>query len=117
MEKYRKMKRVPIRRRLMFLVLLTTIITAISVMAISITSMVKIKEESEETLTFHLKQNIKSLVEQKALNTDLKLEHYENYIIFITDYIQDMYKMPVNSLRLVSISMLLGRVRLKVFLR
>ena len=92
MEKYRKMKRVPIRRRLMFLVLLTTIITAISVMAISITSMVKIKEESEETLTFHLKQNIKSLVEQKALNTDLKLEHYENYIIFITDYIQDMYK-------------------------
>ncbi|MBQ7606386.1 MAG: cache domain-containing protein, partial [Desulfovibrionaceae bacterium] len=92
MEKYRKMKRVPIRRRLMFLVLLTTIITAISVMAISMTSMIKIKEESEETLTFHLKQNIKSLVEQKAINTNLRLEHYENYIIFITDYIQDMYK-------------------------
>ncbi|MBQ7585446.1 MAG: diguanylate cyclase, partial [Desulfovibrionaceae bacterium] len=47
---------------------------------------------SENSLTHQLKVNLKSYVEQKALNTDTRLEHYEKYIEFLTDYIQEMYK-------------------------
>ena len=92
MEDYRKEKRVPIRRRVLLTVLLTTVIAVFAVMAGSMTAMMRIKEESEEALIYQLKQNIKSLVEQKAKNTDTRLEHYENYIVFLSDFIQDMYK-------------------------
>ena len=92
MDNYRTKKRVPIRRRVLLSVLVTTVITAFAAMTSNMVAMLQIKKESEETLTYQLKQNLRSLVEQKAKNTDLRLEHYENFIVFLTDYIQNMYK-------------------------
>ncbi len=92
MEAYQKQKRLPIRKRVLITVLLTTVFAVFATMIISMIAMIQIKEESEKALTQQLEQNFKSLVKQKALNTDTRLEHYEKYIEFLTDYIQDMYK-------------------------
>lgn len=91
MEEYQKKKRVPIRKRVLFVVLLTTLSIALATMLISMLSMMRIKDASEKALTHQLKQNFQSLVSQKAENTDVKLEHYEKYLEFLTDYIQEMY--------------------------
>lgn len=92
MEAYREQKRVPIRKRVLLTVLLTTVIAVFATMVISMITMIHIKDESEKMLTQQLEQNFKSLVKQKAVNTNTKLEHYEKYIEFLTDYIQEMYK-------------------------
>lgn len=88
-EKYQK--RVPIRTRVMYIVLTTTLI---SLMAASITGIVCmgwIRNSSEAALKEQLETNLKSTVRQKAVAADAKLEHYEKYILFSKDYIEEMY--------------------------
>ena len=81
----------PIRRRVLTVVLLTTLI---GILAASITGFLCInwvKSTSEDALTHQLEDNLKSIVTQKAVLADAKLEHYEKYIEFTTDYIEKMY--------------------------
>ncbi len=88
----KKQKRVPIRTRVLYIVLTTTLI---SLMAASITGIVCmgwIRSSTENALTEQLESNLKSIVKQKAVSTDAKLEHYEKYILLSTDYIENMYK-------------------------
>ncbi len=84
-------KRVPIRRRVLVIVLQTMII---SLLAASITGyfcLRWIEKTSEEALTKQIESDLKIIVEQKAASADARLEHYEKYIEFVTDYIGDMY--------------------------
>ena len=89
--KTRIRKRIPIRRRFLTTVLLTTII---SILAASVTGFLCIRwirDSSKETLTEQLEINLKSLIQEKSRSVDAKLEHYEKYIAFVTDYIESMY--------------------------
>ena len=84
-------KRVPIRKRVLLLFLATMLIGLI---AASVTGMICIswiKNSTEEVLTDQLERNLKSIVLQKAVAADARLEHYEKYIEFVTDYIEEMY--------------------------
>lgn len=84
-------KRVPIRTRVLILVLMTIMI---AVLVASITGFLCInwvRESSEAALAEQLESNLKSIVEQKTVFADARLEHYEKYIEFVTDYIEDMY--------------------------
>lgn len=85
-------KRIPIRKRVLIACLLTTILAVLATVGISLTAIFKIKNDSINTLTLQLEHNFKSLVEQKAKNTDTRLEYYEKYIVYFTDFIEDMYK-------------------------
>lgn len=85
-------KRIPIRKRVLVACLLTTIIAMLATVGISLTAIFKIKNDSINALTLQLEHNFKSLVEQKAKNTDTRLEYYEKNIVYFSDYIEDMYK-------------------------
>ncbi|MCR5138304.1 MAG: diguanylate cyclase [Oscillospiraceae bacterium] len=84
-------KRIPIRRRLMRAVLLTTVI---SILAVSITGYFCIRwirRASEKTLTEQLEINLKNIAQERAGAVDARLLHYEEYIRFIVDSIENMY--------------------------
>ncbi|MBQ9359906.1 MAG: GGDEF domain-containing protein [Lachnospiraceae bacterium] len=85
-------KRVPIRRRVLKTVLLTTLVAMLAASLTSLICMIGIKNKSEHALTEQLERNLMSLVRQKTVAADAKLEHYEGYILFLTDYIENMYK-------------------------
>ena len=87
-------KRIPIRTRILFIVLTTTLISLLAASITGILCMSWIRSSSEEALTEQMEDNLKSMVRQKAVAADAKLEHYEKYIQFSTDYIEDMYKNP-----------------------
>lgn len=84
-------KRVPIRRRVLLLVLLTMLIALLATGITGFLCIQWVRISSEAALTEQLESNLKSIVEQKAVFADAKLEHYEKYIEFVTDYIEDMY--------------------------
>lgn len=84
-------KRVPIRRRVMTIVMMTTLITFLAASVTGLICIHWIKNASEDALTQQLETNLKSVVEQKAVSADVRLEHYEKYIEFVTDYIESMY--------------------------
>ena len=84
-------KRVPIRRRFLTTVLLTTII---SILAASVTGLFCIRwirNASERTLTEALEKNLKYTIGERVRYIDARLEHYEEYIRFIRDSIENMY--------------------------
>ncbi len=87
-----KGRRIPIRRRVHIAVLITTVIAIAAAIAASLISMNLIKNESEDALISQLEQNLSGIVREKASNTDTRLEHYEAYIDFLTDYIEIMYE-------------------------
>ncbi|MBR2546746.1 MAG: diguanylate cyclase [Eubacterium sp.] len=87
-------KRIPIRTRILSIVLAATMISLVSASVIGIICMSWIRGSSEKALTEQLENNLKSIIRQKAVAADAKLEHYEKYIQFSTDYIEDMYKDP-----------------------
>ena len=88
----RRNKRIPIRRRVLSAVLLTVLAAMLLSITASVVSMLRIKGEAEEALTKQLERNLKHVVEQKAATTDTKLDHYEKYVEFLTDYIEEMYR-------------------------
>ena len=84
-------KRTPLRRRFLTTVLLTTVI---SILAASITGYFCIRwirSATEETLTEQLEINLRNIIEEMIGSVDAKLEHYEKYIEFVTDSIENMY--------------------------
>lgn len=85
-------KRMPIRRRVLMLVFLILIITLLAASVTGIICIRWIKNSSESALTRQLESNLKSIAEQKAVFADARLEHYEKYIEFVTDYIEGMYR-------------------------
>ena len=80
-------KRIPIRRRVLMLVLQTMLIALFAASITGILCIRWIKNSSETALTEQLESNLKSIVKQKAVFADARLEHYEKYIEFVTDYI------------------------------
>ena len=84
-------KRLPIRRRVLAIVLLTTLLGILAATAVGIVCINWIRNSSETALIGQLEGNLKSVVQQKAVSADAKLEHYEKYIEFVTDYIEQMY--------------------------
>ena len=84
-------KRIPIRKRLMATVLLTAIL---SIMAVSITGLLCIRwirSSTEVTLTEQLEINLRNTIKQKVSSMDARMEHYERYLEFYSDYIDYMY--------------------------
>lgn len=84
-------KRVPIRRRVMTIVLMTTLVALLAASITGIICIQWIRNSSEAILTEQLKDNLKNTVQEKAISADAMLEHYEKYIVLVTDYIQNMY--------------------------
>ena len=89
--KRRAEKRVPIRKRVLLLVLQTILLAVLATSITGILYMRWMKHSSEAALTRQLESNLKNIVEQKAVFADARLEHYEKYIEFVTDYIEGMY--------------------------
>ena len=84
-------KRVPIRRRVLWLVLQAILAALLAASITGIICIRWIKNASEDALTGQLESNLRSIVEQKAVFADARLEHYEKYIEFVTDYLGNMY--------------------------
>lgn len=84
-------KRVPIRKRVLTTVLQTMLIAIIAASITGFFCIRWIEKSSEKALGAQLEENIKSILVQKAVSADARLEHYEKYIEFITDYIEGMY--------------------------
>lgn len=85
-------RRIPIRRRVLKIVLLTTLAGIISACVFGIVCIRWIEHFSEAIFTRQLEGNIREVVRQKAVSADARLEHYEKYIELITDYIEAMYR-------------------------
>ena len=96
-------KRIPIRRRVSAIVLLTMSIALFAASVTGVFCIRWIKNSSENALRVQLESNLKSIVKQKVVSADARLEHYEKYIEFVTDYIEGMYQ---NEERMIS----LGRI-------
>lgn len=85
-------KRIPIRQRVMRIVLVTTLITLLAASITGILCINWIKSSSENALTEQLESNLWDIVQQKVVLAEAQLEHYEKYIEFVTDYIEQMYE-------------------------
>ena len=84
-------KRIPIRKRFLKTVLLPAII---SILAVSVTGFLCIRwirSATEKTLTEQLEINLRNNISQNVRTVDSKLSHYERYIEFMKDYIENMY--------------------------
>ncbi len=84
-------KRAPIRKRLLTIVLQTIIVTLLAASITGFFCVRWIEESSEHALTEQIESDLRSIVKQKAASADARLEHYEKYIEFVTDYIGEMY--------------------------
>ncbi|MBR1597334.1 MAG: diguanylate cyclase [Lachnospiraceae bacterium] len=84
-------RRMPIRRRVRWSVIITTVVAIVAAFIASMVCMVRIRNEAEGALSKQLKNNLTDIVEEKTSSIDAKLEHYEKYIEFLTDYIEAMY--------------------------
>ncbi len=84
-------RRVPIRRRVLKIVLLTTLVGIVAAGIFGMACIRWIERFSEATFMRQLEGNIQTVVRQKAVSADARLEHYEKYITLVTDYIENMY--------------------------
>ena len=85
-------RRVPIRRRVLKIVLLTTLVGIVAAGIFGMACIRWIERFSEATFMRQLEGNIQTVVRQKAVSADARLEHYEKYITLVTDYIENMYR-------------------------
>ena len=85
-------RRVPIRRRVLKIVLLTTLVGIVAAGIFGMACIRWIERFSEATFMKQLEGNIQAVVRQKAVSADARLEHYEKYITLVTDYIENMYR-------------------------
>lgn len=84
-------KRVPIRKRVLTIVMQTTLIALLAAFITGMFCIHWIRSSSEAVLAEQYEISLKQIVEQKAISADARLEHYEKYIEFVTDYIAEMY--------------------------
>ena len=85
-------RRVPIRRRVLKIVLLTTLVGIVAAGIFGMACIRWIERFSEATFMKQLEGNIQAVVRQKVVSVDARLEHYEKYITLVTDYIENMYR-------------------------
>lgn len=85
-------KRIPIRKRLFRMMLISTLGALLASSLISLICMLRIKSDSEEALSEHLQHNLLDLIEDKTEVADTRFDHYIAYVDFIADYIEEMYK-------------------------
>ena len=76
---------------MLYIVLITTLVGLLAASITGIVCINWIRSSSEKALTSQLENNLKSIVTQKAVSADAKLEHYEKYIQLSADYIEKMY--------------------------
>lgn len=81
----------PIRRRVLKIVLLTTLVGIVAAGIFGMACIRWIERFSEATFMKQLEGNIQAVVRQKVVSADARLEHYEKYITLVTDYIENMY--------------------------
>ena len=84
-------KRLPIRKRVRIIVLLTTIIAIVAATITGIISMHAILNSNEGVLLGQLENNLKNVVDEKVISANAMLEHYEKYIEFFSDYTEKIY--------------------------
>ncbi len=84
-------KRVPIRQHVLTIVLQAVLLALLASFITGIFCIRWIRHSSETVLMEQFERNVKTIIEQKALSADARLEHYEKYIEFVTDYISGMY--------------------------
>lgn len=82
----------PIRRRVLKIVLLTTLVGIVAAGIFGMACIRWIERFSEATFMKQLEGNIQAVVRQKVVSVDARLEHYEKYITLVTDYIENMYR-------------------------
>lgn len=85
-------KRIPIRTRVMRIVLLTTLVSLLAASITGVFCIRWIRKSTEKAMTEQFEGNLKNIVRAKANSADAKFEHYEKYIVLIADYIEGMYK-------------------------
>lgn len=85
-------KRIPIRKKVLILVMQTMLIALFLGCATGVVCIYWIRSSSQAALTEQYESNLIKLAEQKAISADARLESYEKYIEVITDYIEDMYE-------------------------
>lgn len=71
--------------------LLTTLVGIVAAGIFGMACIRWIERFSEATFMRQLEGNIQTVVRQKAVSADARLEHYEKYITLVTDYIENMY--------------------------
>ena len=86
-----KNKRVPIRTRMLRMMLIPAISAIATATLISLVCMIRMASQSERALSTQLERNLENLAACKAEVADAKFAHYSAYIDFICDYINDMY--------------------------
>lgn len=85
-------RRVPIRKRLLRVMLFTTVGALVVATVISIICMSQLAAKSENALSEQLKSNVLDFVENRTQMADARFEHYISYIEFVSDYIGEMYE-------------------------
>ena len=86
-----KKKRIPIRSRMLRMMLIPAISAIATATLISLVCMIRMASQSERALSTQLERNLENLATSKAEVADAKFAHYSAYIDFICDYINDMY--------------------------
>ena len=86
------MKRISIKRRILFGVLCITLAILVASIIVSIAFLRGSVRDSERMLSEELSRSLRNSVEQKASKSEVMLDAYEGYIIIIRDYIESMYR-------------------------
>ena len=84
-------KRIPIRRRFLTTVLLTTTLAVLAASVTGYTCIRWIRSATEQTLTEQLEINLKRVIQEKVHSVDARLEHYEKYVELMVDSIASLY--------------------------
>ena len=84
-------KRRPIRKRVLVVVLLITVISLLLTTGVAIFSMNRIRSESEEALTNRMEDSLMLLAEGRAAQTVSEFETYEFIIEEMAGYIHELY--------------------------
>lgn len=84
-------KRVPIRTRMLRMMIIPAISAIAAATLISLVCMIRMASRSEKALAAQMERNLENLAVSKAEVADAKFAHYSAYIDFICDYITDMY--------------------------
>ena len=85
-------RRIPLKKRVRISALLLLVVTVVSVVALSILVMLSIRDKTEEALTGQLVRDMRNQVSERAEDARLKLKLYEEMLVFVTDYIREMYE-------------------------
>ena len=87
-------KRQPIRRKVQRIVLLISIASLLMTSAVGLSSMLRIKADSEDALIRQMNQNLLNVVKDKAALADSELGKYADSIQDFAAYIHGLYQSP-----------------------